>query len=443
MRLATCSRSGDIIEPMLLPQWWVDCKQLATESADAVRNGEIEIIPEQHKTIWYHWLDNIRDWCISRQLWWGHRVPAWRVVLDDGSNGAGDDDWVVARSEEQARERAEVKFPGKTFKLHQDEDVLDTWFSSGLFPFSTMGWPNGIDDPNSDFSKFYPTSLLETGHDIIFFWVARMVMMGKYLTGKWPFKQVLLHAMVRDAHGRKMSKSLGNVIDPIHVIEGITLEGLNQTLEGGNLDPREIEKAKQGQKQDFPAGISECGTDALRFALCAYTSQGRDINLDINRVVAYRNFCNKIWNATKLAFMVFGADFVPNAQADSAEHGPMDLWILSRLNRAASEVEAAFKDYDFARATGAIHSFWLYDLCDVYLEAIKPLVGKGADLTTAAAKAAQQTLYTCIEEGLRLLAPFMCFISEELWQRLPKRSADGPASISVAPYPKPDRKSVV
>lgn len=440
MRLATCSRSGDIIEPLLLPQWWVSCKELATESAEAVRKGEIEIIPEQHKAIWYNWLDNIRDWCISRQLLWGHRIPAWKILFADSALGAKEgEQWIVARDTAEAQKRAAEKFPGAKFDLKQDDDVLDTWFSSGLFPFSTLGWPNT--DAGGDFEKFYPTSLLETGHDILFFWVARMVMMGKFCTGKWPFKQVLLHAMVRDAHGRKMSKSLGNVIDPVHVIEGITLEGLNKTLDEGNLDPREVEKAKNGQKQDFPSGISECGTDALRFALCAYTSQGRDINLDINRVVAYRNFCNKIWNATKLARMVFGADFVPReSSALSGKEGVMDRWILSRLNHACSEIATSFKEYDFSRATNAIYSFWLYDLCDVYLEAIKPVCGKpgSEESKSAAARAAQDTLYTCIEEGLRLLSPFMCFLTEELWQRLPKRNAAAAApSIGVAPYPLP------
>jgi valyl-tRNA synthetase len=440
MRLATCSRSGDIIEPLLLPQWWVSCKELATESANAVRNGEIEIVPEQHKAVWYHWLDNIRDWCISRQLLWGHRIPAWKVLFADSAVAAAQgEQWSVARDDAEARQRAEAKFPGTQFDLKQDDDVLDTWFSSGLFPFSTLGWPDV--EPGGDFDKYYPTSLLETGHDIIFFWVARMVMMGKFCTGKWPFKQVLLHAMVRDAHGRKMSKSLGNVIDPVHVIEGITLEGLNKTLDEGNLDPREVEVAKKGQAQDFPLGISECGTDALRFALCAYTSQGRDINLDINRVVAYRNFCNKIWNATKLARMVFGAEFVPRASAAaSGNEGIMDKWILSRLNHAAKEIDASFKEYDFSRATGAIYSFWLYDLCDVYLEAIKPVCGKpgSEESKSAGARAAQDTLYTCLEEGLRLLSPFMCFLTEELWQRLPKRDpATSAASICVAPFPLP------
>jgi valyl-tRNA synthetase len=433
MRLATCSRSGDIIEPLLLPQWYVKCDQIGKEAADAVRNGEIEIIPETHKAVWFNWLDNIHDWCISRQLWWGHRVPAWLVNIDGKpSDSASPDNWVVANTEEEARAAAIKKFGTSNITLERDPDVLDTWFSSGLFPFSVMGWPN---EESPDFQKYYPTSLLETGSDIIFFWVARMVMMGKFLTGKWPFKQVFLHSMVRDAHGRKMSKSLGNVIDPVDVIEGITLEGLNQTLLGGNLDPREVEKAMKGQKADFPSGISECGTDALRFALCAYTSQGRDINLDINRVVAYRNFCNKIWNATKLSFMVIGDNFSPSAtNAPLGTESAIDKWILSRLAAAIEDSNKGFTEFDFARATTAIYNFWLYDLCDVYLEAIKPVM-REASYTEENRNAVKQTLFSCLEEGLRLIHPFMPFLSEELWQRLPRRASQKAASICIAAYP--------
>jgi valyl-tRNA synthetase len=311
MRLAICSRSGDVIEPLMLPQWYVKCKQMGSEAADAVRNGEIAVVPEMHKSTWYNWLDNVHDWCISRQLWWGHRIPAWLVSVDGKHADATDpNSWIVAESEELAREKAIALF-GPNIKLDQDPDVLDTWFSSGLFPFSVFGWPNNT----ADLQKYYPTTMIETGSDILFFWIARMVMMGKFLTGQWPFRTVLLHSMVRDAHGRKMSKSLGNVIDPIDVIEGITLEQLHDTLRGGNLDPREVEKAINGQKADFPAGISECGTDALRFSLCAYTSQGRDINLDINRVVGYRHFCNKIWNATKLTLSLVGEQYKPPASS--------------------------------------------------------------------------------------------------------------------------------
>jgi valyl-tRNA synthetase len=307
MVVPICSRSKDVVEPLIKPQWYVKCDEMAKNATDAVKNGELKIIPETHTKTWYHWMDGIRDWCISRQLWWGHRIPAYQIRFKNPSeapkNISEEELWFVARNIDDAYANAEKKFNIKrdVFELHQDEDVLDTWFSSGLFPFSVFGWP----EKNQDLELFYPTSLLETGHDILFFWVARMVFFGQTLLGKLPFKEVFLHPMVRDAHGRKMSKSLGNVIDPMDVINGITLEGLHQQLFDSNLDPKEIDKAKAGQKQDYPNGIPECGTDAMRFALCSYMTQARDINLDILRVQGYRFFCNKLWNATKFALMYF------------------------------------------------------------------------------------------------------------------------------------------
>lgn len=440
MVLGICSRSKDVIEPLLKPQWWVNCSDLAARSVKAVEQGELEIVPSWHKETWYRWLGNIQDWCISRQLWWGHRIPAYLVSVagqpqPDANNS---DNWVVARTKEEALEKARVKLglsaeEASKISLEQDHDVLDTWFSSGLFPMSVFGWP----DETSDFKTFYPTSTLETGHDILFFWVARMVMMGLCLTDRLPFNKVLLHAMVRDAHGRKMSKSLGNVIDPIDVIEGITLEGLHDTLTKGNLDSKEIEKAKAGQKEDYPNGISECGTDAMRFALCAYTSQGRDINLDVNRVIAYRNFCNKLWNATKFALMVLGENFKPRPTITlTGDESAIDLWILSNLATAVEKTNEGLEKFDFSQSTTAIYHFMLYQLCDVYLEAIKPTMRlDSSDPNNAAKKlAAQNTLYTCLEFGFRLIHPFMPYVSEELYQRLPRREGDV-ESICVAKYP--------
>jgi valyl-tRNA synthetase len=263
---------------------------------------------------------------------------------------------------------------------------------------------------------FYPNSILETGWDILFFWVARMVMMGIRLTGKVPFKRVFTHAMVRDAHGRKMSKSLGNVIDPIDVIEGISLELLQTRLEKGNLDPREVAKAKEGQKKDFPNGIPECGTDALRFALCAYTSTGRDINLDINRVEGYRKFCNKLWNVTRFALMKLGNDFKPRENNEmTGNESLVEKWIISRLNNAIKETTENLETINLMAATTAIYNFWLYELCDVYVEAVKPVVDADDSVPGITEKklSMRNTLYNCLEAGRKLLHPFMPFITVE------------------------------
>ncbi|KAL1671933.1 tRNA synthetases class I-domain-containing protein, partial [Schizophyllum commune] len=431
MQIPICSKSGDVIEPILKPQWWVNCKPLAEEAIKRTRAGELLIQPKQSENEWYRWLEGIQDWCISRQLWWGHRVPAYFVNVEGEEQDKIDGKhWVVGRTLEEATERAKAFANGKPFTLEQDEDVLDTWFSSGLWPFSIMGWPENT----FDYRNFYPSSILETGWDILFFWVARMVMLGLKLTDQMPFREVYCHAMIRDAHGRKMSKSLGNVIDPLDVIQGCELEKLHAQLLEGNLDEKEIKKAKEGQKKDFPKGIPQCGTDALRFALCAYSGGGRDINLEILRVEGYRKFCNKIFNATKFAMLKLDESFVPQPTAKpTGNESLVEKWILHKLNVAAKELNAQMTERNFMMATTAAYNFWLYELCDVYIEAMKPMTDEGASVETR--RSAQETLYTCLDHGLRLLHPFMPFVTEELWQRLPRRPNDSTPSIMLSKFP--------
>lgn len=425
MTIPTCLRLGDVIEPLLKPQWWVSQKEMAKEAMQVVRLGEIRITPQTLEKEYFQWMENIQDWCISRQLWWGHRCPVYFVQLHGEEHDRLDNDyWVAGRTREEAQHKAEAKFGHANFELEQDEDVLDTWFSSGLWPISTLGWPR----KTADMSLFAPMSMLETGWDILFFWVLRMILLCVKLTGQVPFKEVFCHSLVRDAQGRKMSKSLGNVVDPLDVIRGISLEQLHEQLTKGNLDLREIEKAAAGQKQLYPNGIPECGTDALRFALCAYTTGGRDINLDILRIEGYRKFCNKMYQATKFALGRLGDDYVPQAVAPQAL---VEKWVLHRMNAAARQLNECLERREFSEATTAVYGFW-YDVCDVYIENSKALVQGNEQQRTLA----QATLYACIDNGLRMMHPFMPFVTEELWQRLPKLHLA--PSITVAPFPEFD-----
>ncbi|EPZ35028.1 Aminoacyl-tRNA synthetase, class Ia domain-containing protein [Rozella allomycis CSF55] len=420
MTIPICSRSGDIIEPRIKMQWFMDCSELAERAIKAVKDGDLKIFPKEQEKNYFHWLENIREWCLSRQLWWGHRIPAYLI-----KSKVIPEEWVVGRNEEECVLKVMKKYNvvRDEFELKQDEDVLDTWFSSGLWPMSIMGWPK----KTKDFETFYPNSLLETGQDILFFWVIRMIMFGLYFTDQVPFKQVFLHPMVRDAHGEKMSKSKGNVVDPLDVIEGITLQEMQKRIEMGNLAEKEVERAKKVQEIDFPNGISCCGTDALRFGLCSYITPGGTINLDVLRIEGYKKFCNKIWNAVKFSLNKFGDDFVPEEEFKiTGNESLVDKWILSRLNKTCLEVDKNFNEYNFMNVTSLIHSFWLYSLCDIYIESVK------FNLENSQSK---NVLFFCIEKGLQLLHPFMPFVTEELFQRLPKRKNNKIESICISSFP--------
>ncbi|KAL1196003.1 Valine--tRNA ligase, mitochondrial 1 [Cardamine amara subsp. amara] len=438
MRLERCSRTNDIIEPMIKPQWYVNCQIMGKKALDVAINDEnkkLEFIQKQYTAEWRRWLENTHDWCISRQLWWGHRIPAWYTTLEEDQLkdvGSYNDHWIVARSEEEAQKEANHRFSGKKFALSRDPDVLDTWFSSALSPLSNLGWP----DETDDLKAFYPTSVLETGHDILFFWVARMVMLCMQLSGDVPFNKVYMHPMIRDAHGRKMSKSLGNGIDPLEVINGETLAGLHKRLENSNLDPNQLLLAKEGNAKDFPKGIPECGADALRFALVCYTAQSDRINMDIKQVNGYREWCNKLWNAVRFAMINLGDGYTPLLTLHPETMPLSCQWILSVLNNAISKTVDSLNAYDFSDAANTVHHWWKYQFCDVYIEVIKPYFTKpefGIERAHA-----QHVLWICLETGLRLLHPFMPFVTEELWQRLPwPKDCERKASIMICDYPSP------
>ncbi|KAK3087824.1 hypothetical protein FSP39_011139, partial [Pinctada imbricata] len=423
MVIPLCSRSGDVIEPMMMEQWFVNCEMMAAEALTAVKLKDVELIPDYTVKIWNHFLGNIEDWCISRQIWWGHRIPMYRAWTQSQEEEEGV--WVVGRNEEDAKRRAQEELgqPGEVINIKQDTDVLDTWFSSALFPFSSLGWPKMTDD----YLRYYPNTILETGSDILFSWVARMVMMGIKLTDRIPFKTVILHGMLRDANGRKMSKSLGNVIDPVDAIEGISLEDLQKKLESSNLDPREIETALEGQKEDFPHGIPECGTDALRFTLCSYDYKEQSINMNVQHVERNRKFCNKIWQSFIFVSSQLGSGFKPSGDVNSNDI--MDQWILGSLCRTMETCDKNFKSYDLHRVCISLYEFWLLEFCGVYLEYSKTVLRKDNEES----KTTQQVLYTCMDNFLRALSPFMPYLSEELYQRLP-HITDHP-SVCVAPYP--------
>lgn len=437
MSIPFCSRSKDVIEPLPLPQWWVDCNEMAKRSTDAVRKGELQIIGHRGKETFFDYLDNIRPWCISRQLWWGHRVPAYQICVDgkllDGDNT---ENWVAAKSEAEAIQKAKKKFPGKKITVQQDEDVLDTWFSSGLFPFSTLGWP----DDTADFREFFPNHLLETGHDIIFFWVARMVMMSLDLTDQLPFTQVFLHPMVKDRKGGKMSKSKGNVIDPLHIINGAGLDTLVNELHKGNLKDEDAKAGEVEKRDEFPDGIPPCGADALRFGLLDYLGQGRSINLDVGRVVGWRKFGNKMWQAQSFVNMMLGScreeGWTPKYNVDtiaSALTRPEDKWILNKLNECIAIMDEKAALYEFADVTRAFYDFFFNTLCAIYVESVKPIFPREGRGDPATQEVVLSLLTIMLETSYRALHPLMPFITEELWQRIP--GDKGAAACIVAKYP--------
>eukprot|EP00826_Nyctotherus_ovalis_P038657 TRINITY_DN3635_c0_g1_i10.p1 TRINITY_DN3635_c0_g1~~TRINITY_DN3635_c0_g1_i10.p1 ORF type:complete len:978 (+),score=313.38 TRINITY_DN3635_c0_g1_i10:214-3147(+) len=439
MTISVCQRSGDLIEPVIKPQWWIKTSVMAQRAVDAVKKGELKIFPDNHVKTWYQWLENARDWCISRQLWWGHRIPAYLCTVKgiiDNPDTNNQDHWIIAKSEEEAMEKAKEKYKvaADQISLAQDSDVLDTWFSSGILPLSSLGWP---DTGSNDFKAFFPTQLLETGTDILFFWVARMVMMSLTLNDSLPFTEVFLHNLVKDAQGKKMSKSKGNVIDPLEIINGCALETLIQKVKGSSLPQPEVDRSVNLLRKEFPKGIPQCSSDALRFTLLSYMNQGTNINLDIKRVIGYRHFCNKLWNALKFALIYLPADFKPEADVSALPLGFAEKWILSALAETVRDTGKHYEEFNFGLAMNGLYDFWLHKLCDVYLEAAKPALQSKTDLK--AANAAQNALYKCLYIGLCLLHPAMPFITEELYQRLPSPESRAD-SIFLTPFPEFEAK---
>ncbi|MDA9919146.1 valine--tRNA ligase [Porticoccaceae bacterium] len=431
-------RGGVVIEPLLTNQWYVDAKKLAGPAIQAVEDGRIKFVPQQYENMYFSWMRNIQDWCISRQLWWGHRIPAW---YDQAGKA------YVGRNEQEVRDKHNL---GDT-QLHQDEDVLDTWFSSALWSFATLGWP----EDTERLKTFHPTDVLVTGFDIIFFWVARMIMMSMHLIkddngeAEVPFKTVYVTGLIRDEQGQKMSKSKGNVLDPLDMIDGIDIESLLEKRTGNMMQPQLAQKIASRTRKQFPDGIEPHGSDALRFTLCALASTGRDINWDMKRLEGYRNFCNKIWNASRYVLMnATGEEGDQDCGQDNSDDYKLtlaDRWIISRLQSAETEVTAAIDSYRFDLAAQALYDFVWNEYCDWYLELSKPVLwDENGD--PAIQKGTRRTLVRVLEATLRLAHPMLPFISEEIWQNIAplagvKVNPEGD-TIMLQPFPVADKAQI-
>ncbi len=416
MKVPRGDRSGAVVEPYMTDQWYVKIAPLAEPAIKAVEDGDIRFVPDNWSKTYFDWMNKIQDWCISRQLWWGHRIPAW---YDDAGNV------YVGNDEDAVRDAHNL---GSETALRQDDDVLDTWFSSALWPFSTLGWPQ--DTP--EMKAFYPNNVLVTGFDIIFFWVARMIMFGLKFTGEVPFREVYIHGLIRDQDGQKMSKSKGNVLDPIDLIDGIDLETLVAKRTSGLMQPHLAPKIEKATRRQFADGIPEFGTDALRFTFAALATTGRDIRFDLGRIEGYRNFCNKLWNASR--FVLTTTEPLDDDAGGEATPGVADRWITSRFAHLVGEVERQFDRYRLDLAAQAIYEFTWHEFCDWYLELSKATLYSD-NASPASKRAAMQTLAATLEQLLRVMHPVMPFISEEIWQRVAPRTGISDASICDVRWP--------
>ncbi|HKE94247.1 MAG TPA: valine--tRNA ligase [Povalibacter sp.] len=412
-------RSGAVLEPWLTDQWYVRIAPLAEPAIRAVEDGRIRFVPENWAKTYFQWMHNIQDWCISRQLWWGHQIPAW---YDDKGNV------YVARNESEALQQAQGNLGGNV-QLRRDEDVLDTWFSSALWPFSTLGWP----EHTPELKAFYPTSVLVTGFDIIFFWVARMIMMGMKFAGDVPFREVYITGLIRDENGEKMSKSKGNIIDPLDLIDGIDLEALVAKRTSGMMQPHLKSRIEKATRKQFTEGIPAYGTDALRFTFAALATMGRDIRFDLGRVEGYRNFCNKLWNAAR--YVLMNTEGQDNGVAgEPCEYSVPDRWIRSRLGTTIEQVRRQLDEYRFDLAAQALYEFAWYEYCDWYLELLKPAL-QSETASAAQKRGARRTLLEALEAYLRLLHPFMPFVTEEIWHAVAPLANRQGETIMLQRYP--------